>query len=50
MLATDNENGVLSGIDDNRVRSRIIHTEPEIKIVVHDSLLPTDIWHHPTGR
>lgn len=45
-----NENGVLSSIDDNRVCGRFIHTEPEIKIVIHSSLLPTDTLHHPAGR
>lgn len=49
-LARDNENGVLSSIDDNRVCGRFIHTEPEIKIVIHGSLLPTDTLHHPAGR
>lgn len=32
------------------VGSRIIHTEQEIKIVVHCGLLPTDTLHHPAGQ
>ena len=50
MLATDNENGVLTGIDDNGVCGGFIHTELEIKIVVHGGLPPTDILHHLAGR
>ena len=42
-LVTDNKNGVLSDIDDNGVCGGLIHTELEIKIVVHDSILSTDI-------
>ena len=49
-LATDNKNCVLSGIDDNGVCGGFIHTELKIKIVVHGSLPPTDILHHPAGR
>ena len=49
-LATDNKNCVLSGIDDNGVCGRFVHSELKIKIIVHDSLLPTDILHHPAGR
>ena len=49
-LATDNKNCVLSGIDDNGVCGEFIHTELKIKIVVHGSLPPADILHHPAGR
>ena len=49
-LTTDNKNRVLAGINNDGVRSRIMHTKLEIKILVHGSLLPKDISHHPTGQ
>lgn len=49
-LTTDNKNGILTNIDNDGVGSRIIHTEQEIKIVVHCGLLPTDTLHHPAGQ
>lgn len=49
-LATDNKNCVFTGVDDNGVCSRFVHTELEIKIVIHGSLLPSDILHHLRGR
>lgn len=41
---------ILTNIDNDGVGSRIIHTEQEIKIVVHCGLLPTDTLHHPAGQ
>ena len=49
-LATDNKNCVLIDVGDNGVCGGFVHTEQKMKIIVHDSLLPTDILHHPAGR
>ena len=49
-LTADNKNRVLVGIYNDGVCGRLIHTKLEIKIVVHDDLLFTDIWHHPRGQ
>ena len=49
-LTADNKNGILASINNDGVRSRIIHTKLEIKIVSHDALLPKDISHYPTGQ
>lgn len=49
-LATDNKNCVLACIDDNGVCGGFVHTELEIKIVVHGGIPPTNILHHPAGQ
>lgn len=49
-LTTDNKNGIFANIDKNGVGTRLIHTEQEIKIVVHDGFLPKDILHYPRGQ
>ena len=49
-LATDNKNCVLAVIDNDGVCGRRIHTKLKIKIIVHVTLLPTDILHHPRGQ
>lgn len=49
-LTTDNKNRVLAGIDNDGDCGRRIHTKLKIKIIVHVTLLPTDILHHPRGQ
>lgn len=49
-LTTDNKNRVLAVIDNDGVCGRRIHTKLKIKIIVHVTLLPTDILHHPRGQ
>ena len=49
-LTTDNKNRVLAVIDNDGVCGRRIHTKLIIKIIVHVTLLPTDILHHPRGQ
>ena len=49
-LITDNKNRVLTGIDKDGVCSGCLHTKLKIRIIVHGTLLPTDILHHPRGQ
>ncbi len=44
------KNRVLARIDNDGVCGRRIHTKLKIKIIVHVTLLPTDILHHPRGQ
>ena len=49
-LAEDDKNRILTSVDNDGIGCRFVHTKLEIKNVIHDGLLPTDILHHPAGQ